>query len=138
MSNKLEILDKIIDIEDDLESKAMSEIPSQVTEEIKRLFGEEGEKVANVYYKKMVKGEDSPDCPECAEKAKKLIEFMKLSQTITDSLTHDDVNKCYDILKTDRAFIDEILKMTRCRLGGLYHIDTNLAKMVLIKGLALI
>lgn len=124
--NKLEILDKIIEIEDELESKIMSEIPNKVMDSIKSLYGEDGLRVAKIYYKQNSVNSEEVDCPECEEKAKKLIEVMKIGQTITDSLTDENVsailqaisNKCHikvlinelinNISKTVKLQFDEV------------------------------
>lgn len=97
IANKLEILDKIIETEDDLENKLMSQIPDRVIETIKSLYGDDGVAVAKVYYKQ--DDNESPnelDCPDCEKKAKQLIEIMKIGQTITESLSNE---KTVDLLK---------------------------------------
>lgn len=95
--NKLEILDKIIETEDELENKLMSQIPDRVIETIKSLYGDDGVAVAKVYYKQDDnQTKDELDCPDCEKKAKQLIEVMKIGQTITESLSNE---KTADLLK---------------------------------------
>lgn len=104
MSNKLKILDDIIDIEDELELSMSSRIKNEVIEKIRSIHGDDGVAVCNQYYASDSKPEDIEDCPECAEKAKKLIELMRFSQSITSSLSNSDVNDTYDYLKTNSDF----------------------------------
>lgn len=139
--NKLEILDKIIDYEDALESEALSKIPQQVTQEMKRLFGQDGVAVANTYYKNDDTNKDEEDCPECANKAKELISYMKLSQTVSDSLNDDSLNSINNYLENNETFKTTLKHMIieinrNLRLRGI-QVNDNMIKKSMIKQLIL-
>lgn len=142
--NKLEILDKLIDTEDRLEAEVKSGIPQQVIQEMYRLYGQDGKRVAETYYATSITGsDDNEDCPECAQKAKELIEFMKLSQTLTDALTRDEVDKMYQLLKTTHEFESDVKylvnKMTLVAMAAKIGLKAmpEIIKMCIIKELAL-
>lgn len=111
MSNKLKILDDIIDIEDELESTMNSRIKDEVIEKIRSIYGDDGVAVCNQYYATSSQQDDIEDCPECAEKAKKLIELMRFSQSITNSLSNSDVNDTYDYLIKNSDFSVSVKKL---------------------------
>jgi len=101
MKNRLEILDRLIDIEDEIQDKQLQELEERVTSKIKEEFGEDGVSVAKVYYKQEDSDSQIDDCPECAEKAKKLIQQLQTSSSIAESVTSLDFLKIYSRFDDD-------------------------------------
>lgn len=101
------MLDKLIELEDQFEEESRNYIQEKVYHKMDELYGSDGIKICNIYYSKQDDDAAQEECDDCEKKAQLMIESIKRTSTIIDSLTGEETqvaiskidNKCKDIIE---------------------------------------
>lgn len=104
--NKIEMLDKLMDIEQQYEDECKNIVEEKVYRKMDELYGGDGVRICNIYYSKQDNEPAQEECDDCAEKAKLLIDMIGKSTTLTESLTDSNVE--FTVKKIDNNFFNDI------------------------------
>lgn len=89
--NKIEMLDKLMEIENQYEDECRDIVTEKVYRKMDELYGGEGVRICNIYYSKDDNETAQEECDDCSEKAKLLVDMIGKSTILTESLTDPNV-----------------------------------------------
>lgn len=108
MSSKLQILDTISELEDQLMIKYNALMEKEVYQKINEIYGKEGVKICDIYYHGDNETAVETKCDDCAAKAQRLIEIINITNKIVDEIVNDS-NSQFAVI-SEKINFDELIQ----------------------------
>jgi hypothetical protein len=122
--NKVELIDKLIEIEDQYEEESKKIVKEKVYSKMDELYGKDGTRICDIYYNEETETQTNDECKDCSDKAKSLIDLINTSTTITESLLDSKYDSIVSELNFLKADILDIIKKIEKRCND-RNITTN-------------